>query len=113
MFAFSACFCAQVDAINFYMEEEAGLMRLCNEERETAYRDPIGIAFITLQSDMQAQRSVVELVCVREKGRERERMCVCVWVWVWVQRSVVELVCVREKGRERENVCVCVCVSLI
>ena len=80
MFAFSACFCAQVDAINFYMEEEAGLMRLCNEERETAYRDPIGIAFITLQSDMQAQRSVVELVCVREKGRERENVCVCVCV---------------------------------
>jgi hypothetical protein len=47
-----------VDAINFYMEEEAELMRLCDDERETAYRDPLGIAFITLQSDMHAQRCV-------------------------------------------------------
>nr|KAG5698090.1 hypothetical protein BaRGS_031780 [Batillaria attramentaria] len=46
----------QVDAINFYLEEEAELQRACDEERETAYRDPIGIAFITLQSDLQAQR---------------------------------------------------------
>ncbi|XP_076441822.1 osmosensitive cation channel TMEM63C-like isoform X2 [Babylonia areolata] len=52
----ACCGCKQVDAINFYMEEEAELMRACDEERETAYRDPIGIAFITLQSEMQAQR---------------------------------------------------------
>ena len=78
------CFCVQVDAINFYMEEEAELMRACDEEREIAYRDPIGIAFITLQSDMQAQRWV--LVCVNVK-------CVCVYVCV-------------------VSVCLCVCVCL-
>ena len=68
------CFCVQVDAINFYMEEEAELMRACDEEREIAYRDPIGIAFITLQSDMQAQRWVLVYVSV----------CVCVCVCVCV-----------------------------
>lgn len=52
----SCCGCKEVDAINFYMEEEAELRRACDEEKETAYRDPIGIAFITLQSEMQAQR---------------------------------------------------------
>ena len=47
---------AQVDALRFYMEEEAELMSQCDKQRETAYKDPIGIAFITLQSELQAQR---------------------------------------------------------
>ncbi|XP_076464518.1 osmosensitive cation channel TMEM63C-like isoform X2 [Babylonia areolata] len=52
----ACCGCQQVDAITFYMNEEAELLRLCDEERVTAYRDPIGIAFITTESDLQAQR---------------------------------------------------------
>ncbi|KAL8588770.1 hypothetical protein ACOMHN_035266 [Nucella lapillus] len=54
------CGCQQVDAITFYMNEEAELLRMCDEVRVVAYRDPIGIAFITLQSEMQAQKVRVD-----------------------------------------------------
>lgn len=46
----------QVDAINFYQAEEAELKKACEEEKETAYQTPLGIAFITLASESQAQR---------------------------------------------------------
>ncbi|KAK6998840.1 CSC1-like protein 2 isoform X2 [Biomphalaria glabrata] len=50
------CCCAEVDAINFYQAEEAELKKACEEEKETAYQTPLGIAFITLASESQAQR---------------------------------------------------------
>ncbi|XP_025105358.1 CSC1-like protein 2 isoform X4 [Pomacea canaliculata] len=50
------CGCKEVDAINFYMDEEAELQRACDEEREIAHKTAIGIAFVTFESEMQAQR---------------------------------------------------------
>ncbi|XP_035824906.1 CSC1-like protein 2 isoform X3 [Aplysia californica] len=50
------CCCSQVDAINLYLEEEAELKKACEEEKVTSYQSPLGIAFITLASDSQAQR---------------------------------------------------------
>ncbi|CAG5118580.1 unnamed protein product [Candidula unifasciata] len=50
------CCCAEVDAINFYQEEEARLKKACEEEKLSAYQTPLGIAFITLASEGQAQR---------------------------------------------------------
>ncbi|XP_059161039.1 CSC1-like protein 2 isoform X3 [Physella acuta] len=50
------CCCAQVDAMNFYQDEEAELKKACEEEKVTAYQTPLGISFITLASESQAQR---------------------------------------------------------
>ena len=92
------CVCVQVDAINFYMEEEAELLRSCDEERETAYRDPIGIAFITLQSEMQAQRSVPALP-------DSKTVCVCVCVFIGLDVYVCVCACARGCVRAYMHAC--------
>ncbi|KAL5008324.1 hypothetical protein ScPMuIL_013905 [Solemya velum] len=50
------CGCRQVDAIDYYTREEEDLIQKCEEEKVTAYRDPLGMAFITFQSDQTAER---------------------------------------------------------
>lgn len=61
-----------MDAINFYMDEEAELQRACDEEREIAHKTAIGIAFVTFESEMQAQRYDM---CVYIFRRVNERSC--------------------------------------
>ena len=49
-------FCVQVDAIEFYTEEEQAMLSKCEQEKVKAYQDPLGIMFITFQQDFMAER---------------------------------------------------------
>lgn len=50
------CFIDKVDAIEYYAEEEARLRKQVDEERATALKKPLGIAFVTLISVEAAQK---------------------------------------------------------
>ncbi|KAL3874298.1 hypothetical protein ACJMK2_037336 [Sinanodonta woodiana] len=50
------CGCREVDAINYYSEEEEKYRQLCEKEKVNAYREVLGIAFITFDSDAMAER---------------------------------------------------------
>ncbi|XP_041352864.1 calcium permeable stress-gated cation channel 1-like isoform X2 [Gigantopelta aegis] len=56
------CCCAevcgsnQVDAIDFYTEEERVMLTKCEDEKVKAYQDPLGIMFITFQQDHMAEK---------------------------------------------------------
>lgn len=45
-----------MNAIEYYAKEEEDLIRKCEDEKVTAYQDPLGMAFITFQSDQTAER---------------------------------------------------------
>ena len=50
------CLWYQVDAIEYYTEEEKLLQEECEKEKVTAYQDPLGMAFVTFQTDNMAER---------------------------------------------------------
>lgn len=47
---------SKVDAINYYSEEEQVLYDACEEGKAQAFQKPLGIAFVSFQTDMQAAR---------------------------------------------------------
>ena len=50
------CFNIQVDAINYYTEEEATYKGECEKEKVKAFQDPLGVAFVTFDSVASAER---------------------------------------------------------
>ena len=46
----------QVDAIDYYAEEEIRYRLKCDLEKVNAFRDTLGIAFVTLEDDAVAAR---------------------------------------------------------
>ena len=50
------CVFDQVDAINYYTEEEATLKEQCEKEKVHAFQDPLGVAFITFDNVAAAER---------------------------------------------------------
>ncbi|KAJ8308093.1 hypothetical protein KUTeg_012967 [Tegillarca granosa] len=50
------CGCQQVDAIDHYTSREKKYKEKCEEEKATAYQDPLGIAFVTFLSDAMTER---------------------------------------------------------
>ncbi|KAK6183528.1 hypothetical protein SNE40_010997 [Patella caerulea] len=50
------CGCKQVDAMDYYTEKEERLTKQCEQEKVHAYQDPIGIAFVTFQSEVMAEK---------------------------------------------------------
>ena len=52
------CVSWQVDAINYYTEEEATLKEECEKEKVKAFHDPLGVAFVTFENVAAAERLV-------------------------------------------------------
>ncbi|XP_048246055.1 CSC1-like protein 2 isoform X2 [Haliotis rufescens] len=50
------CCCKQVDAIDYYTDEELRLTDKCDSEKALAYQIPLGIAFISFQQDHMAEK---------------------------------------------------------
>ena len=46
----------QVDAINYYTEEEATLKEQCEAEKVKAFQEPLGVAFVTFENVATAER---------------------------------------------------------
>lgn len=51
-----SCGCSEVDAINYYTEEEATLKEDCEKEKVKAFQDPLGVAFVTFENVAAAER---------------------------------------------------------
>lgn len=47
-----------MDAIDYYTEDEAKWKTRCEEEKATAYQTPLGVAFVSFQSETMAIRFV-------------------------------------------------------
>ncbi|KAK3087398.1 hypothetical protein FSP39_005417 [Pinctada imbricata] len=59
MFCGQCCCCCgvkEVDAMEHYAHLEQELTQQCEQEKVTAYQDPLGIAFVTFQNDVMAGR---------------------------------------------------------
>ena len=54
--SFLFVFCFQVDAIDYYAEEEAKFRLKCEEEKVNAFTDTLGIAFVTFEDDAVAAK---------------------------------------------------------
>ncbi|CAH1793257.1 unnamed protein product [Owenia fusiformis] len=52
----SPCGCRKVDAIMYYTDEENKLREQCEQEKVNAFRDSLGIAFVTFDNDFMAAR---------------------------------------------------------
>ncbi|ESO83507.1 hypothetical protein LOTGIDRAFT_133162, partial [Lottia gigantea] len=52
----TCCGCKRVDAIDYYTYEEKQLITQCEQEKVHAYQDPVGIAFLTFQSESMAEK---------------------------------------------------------
>ncbi|XP_064621129.1 calcium permeable stress-gated cation channel 1-like [Lineus longissimus] len=56
LFCCECCGCRQVDAINYYGDEEKRLRDLCEGEKFRAFQEALGIAFVTTEDDEMAAR---------------------------------------------------------
>lgn len=50
------CGCKEVDAVEYYSQEEASYRAKCEQEKVNAFRDTLGIAFVTFEDDHVASR---------------------------------------------------------
>ncbi|XP_067098226.1 CSC1-like protein 1 [Osmerus mordax] len=73
--------CEEVDAIDFYSQQQASLQEQVQTERELVPQRPLGMAFVTLQSEAMATyilRDFNALACGGEASDGSVR-CVCGW----------------------------------
>ena len=56
----------QVDAIDYYSEEELKYRRQCEQEKVDAFQDALGIAFVSFENDNVAAKYVpVSLIILK------------------------------------------------
>ncbi|KAM4633921.1 CSC1-like protein 1 [Polymixia lowei] len=76
----STCCCKEVDAIDYYSNQEVGLLEEVSRQRELVPQRPLGMAFITLQSEAMAKYILKDFNALECGGNGDERRpigCCC------------------------------------